>query len=153
MTKGKLILMMGIPGSGKSTWLKTHKSDTDIIVSRDEIRFELLKDEEEYFSHEDEVWETFIHTIIFHLQHGRTVYADATHLNQASRAKVLQEVAMYAEEIQCIWLNTLLETALSRNALREGRALVPTKVIRNMYRNMQDPQLSEGFDKIIIIIE
>ena len=52
----ELILMMGIPGSGKSTWVKNHMKSDDIYISRDEIRFSLLQPGDEYFSKEKEVW-------------------------------------------------------------------------------------------------
>ena len=56
-----LYLMCGIPGSGKSHWAKGVKDA--VIVSRDAIRFNLLKDGEDYFAHEDEVVETFIYDL------------------------------------------------------------------------------------------
>ena len=37
-----LVLMMGLPGAGKSTWAKTSMGDNDIYISRDEIRFSLV---------------------------------------------------------------------------------------------------------------
>ena len=40
---GRLILMVGCPGSGKSTWLKNNKQEDAVVVSRDEIRFKILK--------------------------------------------------------------------------------------------------------------
>ena len=62
----KLILMCGVPGSGKSTYLKVHEpwfNESHVIVSRDEIRFSLLQEGEEYFSHEKEVWNIFVNKI------------------------------------------------------------------------------------------
>lgn len=37
-----LILMCGVPGSGKSTWAKQHLKPSDVYISRDEIRFSLV---------------------------------------------------------------------------------------------------------------
>ena len=47
--------MVGIPGSGKSTWAKARCKNNPhaAYISRDEIRFSLLKDEEEYFAKEN----------------------------------------------------------------------------------------------------
>ena len=56
----KLNLMCGIPGSGKSYWVRHHMTDADAYISRDQIRFSMLKEGEEYFSHENEVFEEFI---------------------------------------------------------------------------------------------
>jgi len=48
-------IMCGCPGSGKTTWLKDHVKPGSAIISRDAIRFSLLKEGEDYFSHEEEV--------------------------------------------------------------------------------------------------
>jgi hypothetical protein len=52
--------MCGIPGSGKSTYLKTRFIQPPVVVSRDEIRFKMVREDEEYFSHEKEVYNEFI---------------------------------------------------------------------------------------------
>ena len=57
----KLIIMSGAPGCGKSTYARKYceeHKDT-VIVSRDAIRFSLLKDGEHYFSKEIEVLRLF----------------------------------------------------------------------------------------------
>ena len=67
----KLYVACGIPGSGKSTYLanyvKSHYtnklSNMYKIVSRDAIRFSLLKEGDDYFSCEREVFNTFIKEI------------------------------------------------------------------------------------------
>ena len=45
-----LYISCGIPGSGKSTFLKKHFGPDELIVSRDDIRFQVLGEAEEYFS-------------------------------------------------------------------------------------------------------
>ena len=53
--------MCGAPGCGKSTYAKEYckKYPETVYVSRDEIRFSLLAEDEYYFSHETEVLEKF----------------------------------------------------------------------------------------------
>lgn len=149
----KLILMCGVPGSGKSTWVRNNFPDIT-PVSRDAIRFEILDERGGvYFAYEDEVFEKFIQQIIGSLMVDEITIADATHLNTKSRAKVLREVAKFADEIEAVVMDVHLETALERNNKREGRAFVPCGVIRRMYSQMEAPTAEEGFTKITFIRE
>jgi predicted kinase len=149
----KLIMMVGIPGSGKSTWIKNNFSNI-IPVSRDAIRFELLDERGgDYFDHEDEVFDKFIHQIIGSLVADEITIADATHLNKKSRARVLNKVRKFADEIEAVVLDTDLETAFERNDQREGRAWVKHGIIRRMWFSMEMPEEAEGFNKITIIRE
>ena len=153
---GKLVLMCGIPGSGKSTWLYQNKKIDEFIVSRDTIRFTLLKEDDDYFSKEDEVWETYIASIESLLKSGETVYADATHLNHGARLKLLKALDIIPNEIEVIYFKVPLEIAQERNAQRAGRAYVPPEAIAKMYRALEEPKWHEGiftYNKIYIIDE
>lgn len=140
-----LVLMMGVPGSGKTTYAKKFIGENDIYVSRDEIRFSLVAEDEPYFSKEDEVLQTFIRTINDALPIAqRYVVADATHLNMGSRAKILKNLHNKPDAIYVIYMAVSLQTALERNAQREGRALVPESSIKNMYKSITLPRKEEG---------
>lgn len=149
----KLIMMCGVPGSGKSTWIKNNKTDEMLWVSRDKIRFDKLKEDDDYFAYEDEVFEQFLEEINWGLEMDKIVIADATHLTKKARAKVLNKVRKFADEIEAIVMDVHLITALERNDMREGRAWVPRGVIRRMYFQMETPTREEGFDKITFIRE
>lgn len=146
-------MMIGVAGSGKSTYIKEHAAEIDDVISRDAIRFSMLKDGEDYFAHEDVVFDLFIEQIIWMLKADLTVWADATHLTKKARAKVLNEVRQWADEIEAVWIDTPLETAFERNDQREGRAWVKHGIIRRMWFSLEAPECEEGFDKITIIRE
>ena len=153
---GKLILMVGCPGAGKSTWLQQHKQENEIIVSRDQIRFKMLQEGEDYFSKEDQVWLKYIAAIEWYINHGETVYADATHLNKRARLKLLNVLLNEPTEIEIIYFNIPLEVAQERNAKRAGRAYVPPKAVERMYHSLEEPQWKEGkftYNKIYIVDE
>lgn len=147
----KLYLLMGAPGSGKSTWIKNHLSLTDKYVSRDEIRFSMVSETEDYFSKEKEVFKEYVKRINEGLQ-NYDVFADATHLNAASRNKLLRAITTKVDTIEIIWIKTPLDMAIERNERRKGtRAYVPVEVIRRMYNQIEKPEFEEGFDKIYIV--
>lgn len=152
----KLILMVGIPGSGKSTYIKKHANEYDTIVSRDAIRFNLLKENEPYFSREDEVFKLFIYEIVNSLKMGRTVWVDATHINSKSREKLLRSIEKYttATSLEVIFVDVPLSVALLQNSFREGRARVPEDAIKRMYEQLEAPTYEEfanrGYETIAI---
>lgn len=138
-------MLAGIPGSGKSTWLRTHLGDGDAYVSRDEVRFSIISDDEDYFAHETEVFDKFVAEIEENLNKGLRVFADATHINWASRRKLLERIHDKDNiDIDVYVFKTPLETCLERNEQRTGRAVVPRSVIRRMGGQMTHP-LSDPF--------
>lgn len=154
MAKSKLYLMCGIPGSGKSTYLKTRFSQPPVVVSRDEIRFKIVREDEEYFSHEKEVYNEFINQIVENLKFYNEVFVDATHLNEGSRTKLLRSLGgnLKDVEVNVIWIKVPLKTALQQNENRKGtRAYVPESVIRRMNSQMTIPTKEEGFEHIYIV--
>ena len=148
----KLFLMVGVPGSGKSTWLKNHCKENDVIVSRDAIRFSMVAEGEEYFSKEKEVFKEYCRQISENLAAGHNVFADATHLNAASRKKVLDNVTGY-DMVGAIVMNTSLTEALRRNDNRMGREFVPRSIIKRMAVQFDFPDITENFDIIYEVKE
>lgn len=143
MNKGILYISCGIPGSGKSTFLKKVAKKDESVISRDEIRFALLKEGEEYFSHEEEVFKQFVKIITDHINSGLNVYADATHLNYASRKKLtdaLLKAGCQPADVQAIYFDIPLNICLERNEKRAGtKAYVPRGVIRRMSFQLEFP--------------
>ena len=149
-------MMVGVPGSGKTTFCKEYLKDWK-YVSRDEIRFSLLQDDDDYFAKEEEVFKQFIHTINKHIENRENVVIDATHISKKSRKKVLSRLVMPPlfplVDVYCVYIKTSFGTVLKRNRLRSGRAFVPEDVICSMSQAFEMPELDEGFDKIITIEE
>jgi predicted kinase len=152
---------VGIPGSGKSTWareqLNALPSEYGHWVSRDMIRFGLVKEDEEYFSKEKEVFNLFVRAVQADIDSNfvTDIYADATHINEASREKLLGRLKNLENvNLNAVVFDISLETCLERNAQRTGRAYVPETAIRNIYNNFSHPYFdARKYDKIIEIGE
>ena len=149
-----LNVMIGLPGSGKSTFIKNHmNTETDVWVSRDAIRFSLLNDTDEYFAKETMVKNIFFSMINHYLNEGKNVWMDATHLSIASRDKALNRVTAARDEMNAFFFTTPMEYCIERNDKREGRERVPKGHINRMAYQLEPPVPYEGFDKIYFIDE
>lgn len=150
MEKRNLILLTGVPGSGKSTWVNSmfHLFKKPIIISRDEIRFSMVAENEEYFSKEKEVFKAFYKSIQEALDSPdfNNVFVDATHLSEASRNKVLDKLNLDNVTNLCV-INfaPYLSTCLERNRQREGRACVPEDVITDMWMHYSPARHNEKY--------
>lgn len=134
MTKPTCYIMSGVPGCGKSTWARkfTAGHDNVVNVSRDEIRFSLLADGEDYFAREDDAIAIFYSEINEALAAGHDVIADATHISDRALRNTMRRIDVDCDKV-LVSFDTSLETCIARNALRDGRARVPEYVIRNMW--------------------
>ena len=152
MNKPKLIVMVGIPGSGKSTFAQNYIKDASnmstVWVSRDEVRYSLISGTDEYFAKEKDVFKTFVKKINSALAEGKDVIADATHINAQSRKKLLSSITIPDIQIEACVMETSLQECLANNEKREGRARVPKEAILRMYRQFEYPTFSEGFSSI-----
>lgn len=146
----ELFIICGIPGSGKSTFLRNYvKEHSSIVVSRDAIRFSLLKENSDYFEYEPIVEQMFYNGIIKALQLGYDVFADQSSISPAARKKLLSRVCSY-KKVNAIYVKTPLEICIKRNNFRIGRARVPKEVILDMHKHFSPPTFEEGFDSIQI---
>ena len=143
----KLYVMIGTPGSGKSTFVKKYIKNAN-HVSRDEIRFSLLAEDEPYFSKENQVYREFVWEIYNSLLNKKEdVVADATNLNEKSRAKLFNAIPLDLSnyEVIAVYMNTPLKTCLDRNELRKGigRTYVPPQNLRRMFFAKSNPTFLE----------
>lgn len=147
----KLFIMMGAPGSGKTTWCNNNVPKNAVYISRDEIRFNTIKDKDGYFSKEKIVYNIFTNKINEALESGLDVYADQTSLNAGSRKKLIDALNKKPDEINVIYIERPLDTILEYNSKRTGRKLVPNNVIIKMYSSISKPTAKEGIDYLYIV--
>ena len=153
-----LYIMCGPAGSGKSTWIRNNaRAGVSAHISRDKVRFSMLKEGEHYFSREDDVYTEFCKQISDALicPWVEEVYADATHLTEKAR-NLLLDTVKYNNDVRIVpvVIKPALETILEQNDQRTGREHVPASVIINMFNSFQYPNKDKrNYDNIIIVRE
>ena len=140
----KLIILCGPAGCGKSTWAKNYLAKHKNVewISRDIVRFSMLKENDRYFSKEDDVYAEFCRLISEALAAGKTAIADATHLTEKARNLLINTITYPIEDNNIITVDFQipLETVLTQNAQRTGRAYVPDTVVSKMWFRHTDPK-------------
>jgi predicted kinase len=140
----KIVITVGLPGSGKSTYLKRRGINA---ISSDEIRRLIADDPEDQTVHK-QVFATIRYLIRQRIATGRPVtYVDATHLTRWERRPYIQLARRHGCKVEALFFDVSLEVCMQRNQ-RRGR-IVPERVIRDMARRMQPPAMEEGFARII----
>lgn len=151
MATQEVRMLVGIPGSGKSTWINQEaqyleeENKTTCVISRDYIRFSMLTSGENYFANEKEVFNEFVRRINEAMELGiDVVFIDATHINPASRNKVLSRLLPDpSTDLILEVMQVPLQDCLERNDKREGLAHVPDRAILRMEKDFVSPTEEE----------
>ena len=147
----KLILTIGPPGCGKSTFIRPLAEQQQLVyINPDSIREELLGDATDHTA-EQRVWRTVYERTAIALR-GNGAVIDATNTRRSDRKKFIrlaQQTGVH--EIVGYWFTTPLDTCNARTAQRER--IVPEEIIRSMYDRLirTPPTTAEGFTEIHVI--
>lgn len=150
----RIIMGVGIPGSGKTTALKPFaEKNTYIYISPDDIRAELTGDASDQ-SKNKEVWQEAHRRVAESLGRGETVVFDATFAIDVERKSFIQFAREHgAEEVHGVFAAVPLEIAKERNKARDR--IVPEYAIDMMHTMLKDkpPIVEDGFDSVFDINE
>lgn len=145
-----LIVLCGLPGSGKSTYAKyLTESGRFEWVSTDLIRKALYGNESAQ-GNSKEVFSSAFFTLRALGNDKQSCVFDATNITSRARRRVVQECRSYYDLIICKYIDTPLDVCLQRNSQRER--VVPKEVILRMHHNFTMPSREEGFDYVDTII-
>jgi predicted kinase len=149
MNMPKCIVLVGLPGSGKSTYAKDYMEHNSNVVhlSSDGIRAELYGDESTQ-GNPAEVFGLMQKRAIETLNNGQDVIYDATNVTRKDRAGIIGACPRFAQiEAHIIWAP--IEVCIERDAARDRT--VGKAVIDKMLKRFQAPYFDEGIDDIKII--
>ena len=145
-SKGTVVLAIGLPGSGKSSWFKRHSIHP---LSSDLLR-ELLFDDAQEQRFQDLVFSNLRSMLKARLIARRPMnYVDATNLTPHDRHSWIKLAKDYGYEVQGLFFDVPLEVCLERHR-RRGR-VVPEDIMRKMASKLKPPTFEEGFSKITVV--
>jgi predicted kinase len=145
-SKGVVILAIGLPGSGKSSWFKRNKITP---LSTDLLRALLFDDATEQ-RFQDLVFSNLRSMLKARLIARRpTNYVDATNLTPQERQGWIKLAKDYGYEVQAVFFDVPVEVCLERNQKRER--VVAEDVLRRMASKLKAPGFEEGFGKITVV--
>ena len=139
-----LTIMVGIPRSGKSTWIDKNKKD-NVVVSNDWIREEILRTK---YSTESNaiVWQIIDSTLRILLGQGKNVILDGTNHMPHIRKFYTDIAKAYGAKVRMVVFHTPLEVCMARNHTPSGNKL-PDYCLERMAKDFVPPYKTE-YDKI-----
>jgi predicted kinase len=144
--KGYVVLAIGLPGSGKTTWFRRRGVTP---LSSDLLRNILFDDVEE------QRYQGLVFSTLRSLLRARLIarmpwnYVDATNLSIHERRQWIKMAKSFGYEVQAVFFDVPLAVCLERNSKRDRS--VSEDVMRKMAEKLKPPVFEEGFAKITVV--
>lgn len=130
-----LVIMMGVQGSGKSTFYQKHLSNEYVRVNLDTLKTRYQE-------------KLLIEKC---LSEGKSYAVDNTNPTVQDRMRYIPPAKSEGYRVIGYLMESGVGECLARNAKREGKARVPDVAIYATSKKLEKPTLDEGFDELFIV--
>ena len=164
----ELIVMVGVPGSGKSTYIKQINKDSKYTVISLDDRIEDLARENELFNEKGHIdynkaFKIYLkdanrlhmYSIKDAFDNEKDIIWDQTNMSVKSRRKIFSNLPKCYTDISAV-VFSLTDVEWKKrfhNRKQLTGKSVPMEVVEQMFRNFEMPTKEEGFTKIKVIKE
>ncbi len=132
----ELAILVGLPGSGKTSFFEARLAATHVHVSKDRM------------GHARDKAARQLDEVAHALGAGRSVAVDNINARAADRAPLLALGRAAGARTVAYTMDTTVKQALARNRGREGRARVPDIAVFVASKRFEPPTRAEGFDAV-----
>ncbi len=144
--RGFVVLTIGLPGSGKTTWFKRRAVQP---LSSDMLRTILFDDITE------QRYQGLVFSTLRSLLRARLIakmpwnYVDATNLSPHERRQWIKMAKSFGYDVHAVFFDVPFEVCMDRNRRRER--VVSEEVMQKMAERLRPPSFKEGFSKITVV--
>jgi len=129
------VILIGIQGSGKSTFYRERFFDTHLRISLDLLRTR----------HREKI------LLRACLEGKQSFVVDNTNVTLADRQRYLVPAKESGFIVTGYYFSSRLDEALARNRQRTGKQRIPDRGVAGTYKRLELPSPDEGFDRLYYV--
>lgn len=143
----QVVIMCGLAGSGKNTWVEKNWSGNLIELDKLRIKHKISPKDKNAQGY---IAQLAKEELRVSLRKNEDVLWNATNLTIQQRSSIIDLALQYKAKIKIVYVDCSLDDALSRNRQRDENKQLPIKVIEKMFRNLELPTITETHELLII---